>query len=62
MSRLGPILSLLVPIAIVLLICGMAMHVSGDDYACTDAGGRLEFSTARWSGEACIRDGKVIQP
>lgn len=62
MSAVKSVLGILVPLAIVLLICGMAMHVTGEDNACTDAGGRLEFSSAGWSGEVCIRDGKVVDP
>lgn len=55
------VLGILIPLAVVTLICGNAMRVSGEDYACTDAGGRLEFA-ADWPGEVCVRDGQVIEP
>lgn len=52
----------LAPLLLVVLICGMAMYVTGRDNACSAAGGRLEFSTGRWSGEVCVRGGEVIEP
>lgn len=51
----------LLPVLIVLAICGMAMHVTGKDNTCTDAGGRLEFAVT-WSTVQCVRDGQVIEP
>lgn len=48
-------------VALVLAICGMAMHVTSDDNACTEAGGHLEFAATR-STEECVRDGQVIEP
>lgn len=61
MSRIRAALGILIPFALVALICGNAMRVTGEDNACTAAGGRLEFA-ARWPGEACVRDGQVIEP
>jgi len=49
-------------IAIVALICGMAMHVSGDDYACTEAGGHLEFAATASTEECVMPDGRTIEP
>lgn len=53
---------LLVPIVAVLAVCGMAMIVTGQDNACTEAGGRLEVSFTSRTGAVCVRDGVVIHP
>lgn len=59
---LRTVAGLLAPFILVALICGMAMHITGRDNACTNAGGRLDFSTRTWDGAACVRDGQVIEP
>jgi len=41
-------------LATVLLICGMAMHITGRDNQCTEQGGHLEFSARSWDGADCI--------
>ena len=61
MTRTRTILGILIPITIVLLICGNAMRITGEDNACTEAGGHLEFA-AHWPGEECVRDGHTIDP
>lgn len=60
--RIRDLLGILVPFLIVALICGMAMHITGDDNRCTDLGGRLEFSARSWDGAVCVRDGQVTEP
>lgn len=61
MTAVKGILGVFLPFVIVALFCGMAMYVTGEDNACTAAGGRLEFA-ATWSTEVCVRDGRVIEP
>lgn len=47
---------------VVALICGMAMIVTGQDNACTAAGGRLEWAWTSRTLAECVRDGTVIHP
>jgi hypothetical protein len=46
----------------VIALCGMAMHVTGLDNTCTEAGGRLEWSFNNWTLAECVRNGVVIHP
>lgn len=55
-------LGILAPLIIVLLICGMAMHITGEDNRCTDAGGHLEFAANASTEECVMPDGTVIEP
>ncbi len=55
-------LLMLVPLLIVLLICGIAMHATGDDNRCTAAGGHLEFAANASTEECVMPDGRVIEP
>ena len=51
------------PLAVaVLMLCGMAMIVTGQDHDCTAAGGRLEWSWTSRTLAECMRAGVVIHP
>lgn len=61
-GRLTCNVGVLAPLLVAALLCCMAMYVTGRDNQCAAAGGQLEFSNDRWSGEVCIRDGEAIDP
>lgn len=59
----GLAVTLAVGLGIIALICGMAMHITGKDNACTKAGGHLEASLSSRDGAVCVGpDRKVIEP
>jgi hypothetical protein len=60
--RLRDVFGILVPLILVVLICGMAMHVSGEDNKCSAVGGRLEFAATASTEECVLPDGQVIEP
>jgi hypothetical protein len=61
-ARLRAILGILIPLAIIALICGNAMRITGEDNRCTAAGGRLEFAATASTEECVLPDGQVIEP
>jgi hypothetical protein len=51
------------PLLLVLgMICGMAVIVTGQDNACTEAHGSLKWSWTSRTLAECVRDGVVIHP
>jgi putative hemolysin len=55
-------LGILVSLLVVALICGMAMHVTGEDNKCSAVGGRLEFAANASTEECVMPDGRVVEP